>query len=225
MTDYDNAIVAFINWCKAEKRDSRLRGDEGGEDTFFAYETEQRWKVWLASWLARTPQPDAAAIRKAAWEQAATVAYEEVYDLPIEDSYAAKRSYAKDVSDAIRALSTTLVEPAIPTPSDAIRTATQDAPSAINGDRAAAHHHVQICKLGMMGRAYDTPGESHRAYTYDAQPDNVGAWRLGDACRIANEEKACGDFIDRGLILLRELQAKGFGVFDIAASPIQSKDA
>lgn len=42
--------------------------------------------------------------RNAVLEEAATLAYEEVFDLPIEDSYAAKRSFAKDVKDAILSL-------------------------------------------------------------------------------------------------------------------------
>ena len=49
--------------------------------------------------------------------------------------------------------------------------------------------------------------------TYRNQPcDNVTAWRLGEACRKAADEPKCGDLIDRGLILLRELEALGFGV-------------
>lgn len=45
---------------------------------------------------------------------------------------------------------------------------------------------------------------------------NVDAWRLGEACRKAAEEPKCGDYIDRGLILLRELQAKGYGIVKLA---------
>lgn len=48
--------------------------------------------------------------------------------------------------------------------------------------------------------------------TYLNQPDNVGAWRLGEACRAT---KPGGDPIDHGLSLLQELQAKGFGVVAI----------
>lgn len=52
-----------------------------------------------------------------------------------------------------------------------------------------------------------------KVYTYEKQPtDNVLARRLGEACRAAADDRKCGDYIDRGLILLRELQAKGFGV-------------
>ena len=52
-----------------------------------------------------------------------------------------------------------------------------------------------------------------KVYTYEKQPtDNVLAWRLGEACRTAADDPKCGDFIDRGLILLRELQVKGFGI-------------
>ncbi|WP_334034716.1 hypothetical protein [Burkholderia cepacia] len=45
--------------------------------------------------------------------------------------------------------------------------------------------------------------------TYVNQPDNVGAWRLGEACRAA---RAGGDPIDHGLSLLKELQDRGYGV-------------
>lgn len=44
------------------------------------------------------------------------------------------------------------------------------------------------------------------------QPNNEEAWRLGKACRAAAEEPKCGDPIDRGLILMRELEACGFGI-------------
>lgn len=95
----------------------------------------------ISAWNTRTPQPDAAAIRKAALEEAAL---ECESWRGIDGQGAAKH---------IRALSTTLVEPAIPTPSvtlvdgsdyinspqcakarlSAIRSETQDAPLAING--------------------------------------------------------------------------------------------
>lgn len=55
--------------------------------------------------------------------------------------------------------------------------------------------------------------------TYKNQPNNVGAWSLGEACRRAADASA-GDYIDRGLVLLRELQAKGYGVVALAASPL-----
>lgn len=74
---------------------------------------------------------------------------------------------------------------------------------------------IQICKLGNYGKAYDGPNEC-RAYTYAEQPGNPGAWKLGEAAHSAMQASA-GDHIDRGLVLLRELQAKGFGVFELAA--------
>lgn len=49
-------------------------------------------------------------------------------------------------------------------------------------------------------------------YTKNQPTDNVDAWRLGEACRAAAADPKCGDPIDRGLILLRELEAKGYGV-------------
>lgn len=55
-----------------------------------------------------------------------------------------------------------------------------------------------------------------KVYTYEKQPtDNVDCWRLGEACSKAAKEERCGDYIDRGLILLRELQAKGYGIVKI----------
>ena len=39
------------------------------------------------------------------------------------------------------------------------------------------------------------------------------AWRLGEICRKAAEDKNCGDYIDRGLILRRMLEEEGFAVF------------
>jgi hypothetical protein len=57
--------------------------------------------------------------------------------------------------------------------------------------------------------------------TYVNQPNNQGAWRLGEACTKAANEPRCGDYIDRGLILLRELQAKGYGVVKIATPTTQ----
>lgn len=74
---------------------------------------------------------------------------------------------------------------------------------------------VQVCKLGIYGKAYDAP-ETKRAYTYAEQPDNVGAMKLGRAVRAASSASA-GDEIDRGLALLHALAAEGFGVFAVGA--------
>lgn len=59
-----------------------------------------------------------------------------------------------------------------------------------------------------------------KPFTYQRQPDNVGAWRMGEACRLAADAPA-GDYIDRGLVLLRELQAKGYGIVALSAHPEQ----
>lgn len=48
--------------------------------------------------------------------------------------------------------------------------------------------------------------------TYKNQPFNVGAWKLGEACRHA---KPGGDPIDHGLSLLKELQDRGYGVISL----------
>lgn len=49
-------------------------------------------------------------------------------------------------------------------------------------------------------------------WTYKNQPNNVDCWGIGEACRKAADDPKCGDYIDRGLILLKELQAKGYGL-------------
>jgi hypothetical protein len=77
----------------------------------------------------------------------------------------------------------------------------------------SAHVSVPECKLGIRGRAYDAPSVC-RAYTYTEQPNNDHAWKLGKA---ASAVKAGGDYIDAGLSLLEQLQANGFGVFELRA--------
>lgn len=48
--------------------------------------------------------------------------------------------------------------------------------------------------------------------TYSNQPNNVGAWSIGEACSKA---KPGGDYIDHGLSLLQELQDRGYGIVPI----------
>ncbi|MBR8054198.1 hypothetical protein [Burkholderia vietnamiensis] len=60
--------------------------------------------------------------------------------------------------------------------------------------------------------------QNDNVLTYANQPDNIGAWRIGEACREAN---AGGDPIDHGLSLLKELQARGYGIVALAAHPGQ----
>lgn len=56
------------------------------------------------------------------------------------------------------------------------------------------------------------------AYTYTGrQPGNLDAWRIGDACSAASKASA-GDSIDRGLVLLRELEATGFAILPLDAT-------
>jgi len=74
----------------------------------------------------------------------------------------------------------------------------------------AAHARVAAPVQGVMGA--EVAGERNRGVlTYKNQPGNVGAWRLGEACRNAADAPA-GDPIDRGLLLLKELQERGYGV-------------
>lgn len=70
----------------------------------------------------------------------------------------------------------------------------------------------QVIKLGSYGKAFDLPGD-RRAYTYKHQPNSAIAWQIGDA---SSRVEAGGDLIDRGLSLLKALEAHGFGVFDLA---------
>lgn len=70
---------------------------------------------------------------------------------------------------------------------------------------------VPTIKLSLYGRAFDTP-KTRRAYTYREQPDNIGAYKLGRAVLRA---ASGGDSIDYGLSLLKQLQAEGFGVFEL----------
>lgn len=62
-------------------------------------------------------------------------------------------------------------------------------------------------------------GLDARIYTYKNQPtDNVVAWRFGEACANA---KPGGDYIDRGLSLLQQLEKKGYGLVELAAQAKQ----
>jgi len=72
---------------------------------------------------------------------------------------------------------------------------------------------LQVCKIGIYGKAYDSP-ETKRAYTFDDQPGNVEAHKLGQAVNLAALSPG-GDLIDQGLSLLRALSGEGFGVFEI----------
>lgn len=76
---------------------------------------------------------------------------------------------------------------------------------------------LQVCKLGAYGKAYDMP-DVKRAYTYEDQPGNPIAAKLGRALAVASREKH-GDSIDQGLNLLKALSACGFGVFEVNQQP------
>ncbi len=54
-------------------------------------------------------------------------------------------------------------------------------------------------------------GDGRRDGPITTACDNVIAWRLGEACNKASSARA-GDLIDRGLALLKELNATGFQV-------------
>lgn len=77
------------------------------------------------------------------------------------------------------------------------------------------------CLVGARGSAYDLP-DTARAYTYNHQPGNLIASKLG---RVSRADRSGGDDIDYGLAFLRQLQEEGFGVFQLAAAPEQPKEA
>ena len=82
---------------------------------------------------------------------------------------------------------------------------------ALMGEQPVKDH--AICLVGMAGSAFDTP-ETKRAYTYNKQPNNVVAHKLGRAYAAT---QTGGDGIDAGLGLLKALHAEGFGVFTLGA--------
>lgn len=87
--------------------------------------------------------------------------------------------------------------------------------------RHAPGPHVTLTRtLGSYGRAYDPPGVPLRAYTYEQQPANGTAWNLGCAVSALRQYPSAGDAIDVGLYLLKELQARGLGVFEIEAKAL-----
>lgn len=61
---------------------------------------------------------------------------------------------------------------------------------------------------------YTDPPRVYRTYTYEHQPDNVTAYRLGSVLRLASGDSA-GDNIDVGLNLLKRLKDKGYGIFEL----------
>lgn len=94
---------------------------------------------------------------------------------------------------------------------------TPDARAALDAVIADARREVSLkVVLGMRGEAFDGPNDA-RAYTYRHQPGNVMASRIGEATAIAAQQDRCGDYIDRGLVMLRELQTRGLGVFTFHA--------
>lgn len=76
-----------------------------------------------------------------------------------------------------------------------------------------AKRSSEAYEIGIYGKAYDLPSK-RRAYTYDEQPDNVGAYKLAKAL-VATGRDSHGDGIDQGLSLLHRLQEAGFGVFEL----------
>ncbi|MFC3163106.1 Lar family restriction alleviation protein [Ciceribacter thiooxidans] len=82
--------------------------------------------------------------------------------------------------------------------------------------------HLTLTRaLGMYGAAYDPPGP-HRAYTYEHQPGNGVAWNLGCAVSALKQHYS-GDAIDVGLYLLKEMQARGLGVFEVEPKAVEAE--
>jgi hypothetical protein len=102
----------------------------------------------------------------------------------------------------------------------------------IDGKFGSDHYHSvtgswpAVCRFAWALYNAAPPAQTAltgRVLTYRNQPDNVGAWQLGEACRRPAELPA-GDYIDRGLGLLKELQAKGYGVIALTAAQSASGD-
>ena len=53
--------------------------------------------------------------------------------------------------------------------------------------------------------------EKGTIFTYEDQPGNLDAWRIGE-CAYGAVRKPGGDLIDTGLQLMLELQERGFGI-------------
>lgn len=68
------------------------------------------------------------------------------------------------------------------------------------------------------GENWARDGYNAGPWNYRQQPGNGTAWAIGEACRKAANATA-GDYIDRGLVLLRELQVKGYGIIALDDHP------
>jgi hypothetical protein len=92
-----------------------------------------------------------------------------------------------------------------------------------NWSRRMACYVECIACVPMQVRSEQPAAQSERetrVFRYSvSQPDNVSAWGIGEACRRAADDPKCGDYIDRGLILLRELEARGFGIVPLPEPP------
>jgi hypothetical protein len=102
-----------------------------------------------------------------------------------------------------------------------------DTYAEITALRAALEQPEQepvACFIGIKGSAFDLP-TTKRAYTYEEQPGNVVAWKLGQSLETAKRFPPGGDSIDDGLALLKTLQAEGFGVFQLGAEYTALRDA
>ena len=62
---------------------------------------------------------------------------------------------------------------------------------------------------------YELSRRNVMSYTKN-QPNNGDAWCIGEACRQAADDPKCAGYINRGLILMRELEAKGYGIVQLS---------
>jgi hypothetical protein len=95
------------------------------------------------------------------------------------------------------------------------KTANNSVPLFAHPPRREPEQEPEACFIGTKGSAFDLP-TTKRAYTYAEQPGNVASSKLGRALEAARRCSA-GDNIDAGLVLLKALQAEGFGVFQLGA--------
>lgn len=71
-----------------------------------------------------------------------------------------------------------------------------------------------------------TPEQTNSLFDEHSNPrpltvamSNQHAWVLGEVCRRAADDKNVGDYIDRGLILRRELEEEGYLVVYVGDQP------
>ena len=208
-------VDAFEAWARAQCfGEEELRRIEGRPANKFGLTWEYNgdsvqaaWAAWLErALLART---EAGADGAVAWQRGSSM-----------KSWRGEQwqECTKDEHDSIKSLGYWTDASGFNWPSIARELFTH--PQDASGDAEVAW---SVLHIGNHGAAYDPPN-TRRAFTYEKQPGNIDASRLGRAAD-ATAVASAGDSIDRGLALLKELQAVGFGVFHLGPDAMQAKES